>query len=329
MIFRSVVLSFALPLAACSTTPPAPNITLDTVTPAKLEPEPPRPTQLIEIPQLLPLPGQLKPLPDRESSPSIPADPKSQVTEANRAARVEPFLAGYLNAMQIWPYSPAALYQVYTSPGRVTDVSLQSGEKLIDISAPDPVRWVIGDTNSGAGPEERVHIGIKPTRADLESNLVIYTDRRTYYLELKSQANTWMAGVSWDYPQERLSALKAANHEREAAAPVASGVQLEQLKFRYEITGDKAPWRPTRAFDDGLKVYIQFPDAIAQTELPPLFIIGAAGETQLVNYRVRSPYYIVDRLFGAAELRLGGKHAQVVRITRTDVGKADHGKGPR
>jgi type IV secretion system protein TrbG len=36
------------------------------------------------------------------------------------------------------------------------------------------------------------------------------------------------------------------------------------------------------------------------------------------NYRFRSPYYVVDRLFGAAELRLGGDKAQVVRIERTD-----------
>lgn len=90
------------------------------------------------------------------------------------------------------------------------------------------------------------------------------------------------------------------------------------MQFRYSIAGDTPAWRPLRAFDDGQKVYIQFPASIAQGELPPLFVIGAAGDTQLVNYRVRAHYYIVDRLFGAAELRLGGDKAQVVRITRTD-----------
>ena len=66
------------------------------------------------------------------------------------------------------------------------------------------------------------------------------------------------------------------------------------------------------------KVYIQFPAGIAQGELPPLFVIGPEGDGQLVNYRFRSPYYIVDRLFGAAELRLGGDKGDVVRIERTD-----------
>jgi type IV secretion system protein VirB9 len=37
-----------------------------------------------------------------------------------------------------------------------------------------------------------------------------------------------------------------------------------------------------------------------------------------VNYRVRGNHMIVDRLFAAAELRLGGEHQQKVRIVRTD-----------
>jgi len=36
-----------------------------------------------------------------------------------------------------------------------------------------------------------------------------------------------------------------------------------------------------------------------------------------VNYRINGAYYIVDRLFGAAELRLGEDDQQVVRIVRT------------
>ena len=60
------------------------------------------------------------------------------------------------------------------------------------------------------------------------------------------------------------------------------------------------------------------PRGIAQGEAPPLFVIGPEGDGQLVNYRVRQNYYIVDRLFAAAELRMGGEHQQTVRISRTD-----------
>ena len=52
--------------------------------------------------------------------------------------------------------------------------------------------------------------------------------------------------------------------------------------------------------------------------MPPLFVVGPSGDSQLVNYRVRGNYFIVDRLFAAAELRLGQDPQQVVRISRTD-----------
>ncbi|MNR34530.1 Conjugal transfer protein [compost metagenome] len=113
-------------------------------------------------------------------------------------------------------------------------------------------------------------------------------------------------------------ALQKQAREAQAGAPVETGMTLEQIRFRYTVSGDSPPWKPLRAFDDGEKVYIQFPDGIAQGELPPLFVIGPQGDGQLVNYRFRAPYYVVDRLFGAAELRLGGDKAQMVRIERTD-----------
>ena len=318
-------------LAGCASGPkPAPEIPLNQMPGARPVPEPPKPVQIVEVPKLLPLPGQLKPLPaadyrstDSKAGGSSGSRGRELVNEANAAARVEPSKPGFLNAIQIWPYSPGALYQVYTSPGRVTDIALEPGEELRDISAPDTIRWVIGDTESGAGAGQTTHIAVKPTRAGLQSNLTVYTSRRTYFLELKSTEETWMASVSWEYPTDRLRILKGENREREAAAPIADNVALAQLQFRYAISGDNPSWRPERAFDDGRSVYIQFPPEIAQGEMPPLFLVGPQGESQLLNYRVRPPYYIVDRLFGAAELRLGGKKAQVVRISRTDVQSPD------
>jgi type IV secretion system protein TrbG len=254
-----------------------------------------------------------------EEEAKVPAD---RITTANDAARVEPRRAGYFNAVQVFPYSPGALYQIYASPGQITDIALEPSEQLTGsgpLAAGDTVRWIVGDTASGNGAQRRVQILVKPTRPDLKTNLVITTDRRIYLLDAIATTRAWMASVSWDYPQDRLTALKNEAEKAEAAAPAASGLSLEQLKFRYAISGDTPPWRPLRAFDDGERVYIQFPSAIAQGELPPVFVVGPQGDAELVNYRFRAPYYIVDRLFGAAELRLGGKKAQVVRITRTDI----------
>ncbi|WP_246674854.1 TrbG/VirB9 family P-type conjugative transfer protein [Mesorhizobium sp. B2-3-6] len=54
--------------------------------------------------------------------------------------------------------------------------------------------------------------------------------------------------------------------------------------------------------------------------MPPIFVIGPDGEAEIANSRVYQNTLIVDRLFGAAELRLGsGKRQQTVRIVRTDA----------
>jgi len=246
---------------------------------------------------------------------------RASIGRANGAARVQPTRAGYINAIQVYPFSEGALYQVYAAPGEVTDIALQAGELLVGsgpVAAGDTVRWVIGDTESGTGPTRRVHILVKPTRPDLFTNLVINTDRRTYHLELRSAEKTYMASVSWAYPQDQLIALRRHNQAAEAAAPVAAGVDISALNFRYRIEGDTPPWRPLRAFDDGRQVFIEFPRGIGQGEMPPLWVVGVGGRAELVNYRVRGNHMIVDRLFAAAELRLGGDPQKKVRILRTD-----------
>ncbi|WP_066519159.1 P-type conjugative transfer protein TrbG [Sphingobium cloacae] len=285
-------------------------------------PEPPRAVEVVTIPEPLPLPGQLKPVAAGARS-SEPADPRQRVGAANAAARIQPTRDGYVNAIQQYPWTEGALYQVYTAPGQVTDIALQEGEQLVGpgpVAAGDTVRWIIGDTVSGSGPTARVHILAKPTRPDISTNLVVNTDRRTYHLELRATPSTYMASVSWTYPQDRLIALRGANAAAASSAPVATGLDIAALNFRYRIEGDRVAWRPARAFDDGRQVFIEFAAEISQGEMPPLFVTGAAGDAELVNYRVQGRYMVVDRLFAAAELRLGDRRTERrVRIVRDEA----------
>jgi P-type conjugative transfer protein TrbG len=319
----ATLLLASVSLGACSTTWKPPEISYDdTPRQAVLAPDPPKPVQIVELPKLLPLPDQLKPLPGAKTAPPEAGDPHARVEQANGAARVQPTRAGYINAIQVYPFSDGALYQLYAAPGEITDIALEAGEQLVGsgpVAAGDTVRWVIGDTESGTGPTKRVHILVKPTRPDLVTNLIINTDRRTYHLELRSAEKTYMASVSWAYPQDQLIALRRQNAAADAAAPVAAGIDINALNFRYRIEGDNPAWRPLRAFDDGRQVFIEFPAGIGQGEMPPLWVIGAEGGAELVNYRVQGSHMIVDRLFAAAELRLGDEHQKKVRIVRTDA----------
>jgi P-type conjugative transfer protein TrbG len=237
-----------------------------------------------------------------------------RIETANSAARVEPRRAGYFNAVQIFPYSTGALYQIYAAPGQITDIALEPGEQLTGsgpLSAGDTVRWIVGDTESGNGDSRRVHIMVKPTRTAIETNLVVNTDRRTYLIELRSREKSYMPSVAWFYPEDR--SLRSR-----ALPPTPFIPTIDQRRYRYVIEGDNPPWRPVDAYDDGRKVYIEFSPGIAQGEMPPLFVIGQDGKPELVNYRIYRNVLIVDRLFAGAELRLGGEKQQKVRIVRND-----------
>ena len=94
-------------LAACAGPEPPPVIDFDEAafTPAAPEAGPPAPVRIVRIPEPLPLPGQLKPLPAaREATgPGDDRPPGDRVADANEAAAVEPAAGGYVNAMQVYP----------------------------------------------------------------------------------------------------------------------------------------------------------------------------------------------------------------------------------
>ena len=200
---------------------------------------------------------------------------------------------------------------------------LEPGETLGAVASGDTARWVIGDTTSGAGDDLRVHVLVKPVDAGIATNLVIATNRRVYHLLLSSGGSPALA-VSWTYPADALLALRPGTRASMRPITPSIGVSPDRLNFGYTIGGDKPRWRPVRVFDDGRQTYIEFPPALTSDQAPPLFLTGPDGAPELVNYRLVGRHYVVDRLFEAAELRLGTRKPQVVRIRRSGAAK-----GPR
>lgn len=244
------------------------------------------------------------------------AAPRKAVRSATRNATIEPAATGFVSGAQVYPFNDGTIYQVYAAPGLVTDIALQPGETLVAVASGDTARWVIGDTTSGSGDGKQTHVLVKPISAGLLTNLVITTDRRSYHLRLTSTPATALSSLRWAYPQDELLAVRRRAEAAQAAAPVATGLAIEQLHFNYAISGDRPPWRPLRVFDDGTRTYVEFAASLANGDAPPLFVVDPDGKVELVNYRLRDRFYVVDRIFDAAELRLGVKKLQVVRIDR-------------
>ncbi len=124
----------ALALSACATRqlPPTISYDADDFKPAAIEKEPLKPVQIVEVPKVLPLPGQLMPEPGKVEEDIVEKDgrpPTARVEDANKAATQEPTKHGYINAIQVYPYAEGALYRLYAAPERVSDIALAAGRK--------------------------------------------------------------------------------------------------------------------------------------------------------------------------------------------------------
>ena len=218
---------------------------------------------------------------------------------------------------------------VVCEPLRVCDVELEAGEEIQNVSIGDSTRWLAHPAFSGARETLTPHVMVKPTEYGIVTNAIITTNRRTYYLGLVSKIKGdpgHVRRVKFYYPQDLVEQAngtfraRAALVRRGPDSVVAHGPRLavDRLSFGYEIGGGHGlPWRPVRVFDDGQHVYIQMPASVQASEAPALLVQSRGGESALVNYRVRFPYYVVDRLFESAVLIVGvGRHQDRVTIQR-------------
>lgn len=271
------------------------------------------------------------------SNPTVPKDyhPKSDVqltATALEAVRVSESWQAEKNAPSLGPdgrvmYSySAGLPTVVCAPLRVCMIELQAGEKIVgEPHIGDSVRWIISPALYGAGEQATPVIVLKPQAPGLDTNLLITTDRRAYYLRLISKPEDYVARVAFAYPddgtrkwQEQIAAQQAdAKREKHSGDVPPALIAVEKMNFDYTIRGGDGHIRPVRVFDDGAKTYIQMPPDLQHREAPVLLVVGNDGKSVMTNYRVKNQTYIVDRLFDRANLVLGsGKKAQKVEISR-------------
>jgi type IV secretion system protein VirB9 len=217
----------------------------------------------------------------------------------------------------------AGLPILVCAPLRVCVIELEAGEHMLgEPQIGDSVRWIISPAAVGSNESATAMIVVKPKQAGLDTNLLVTTDRRAYYLRLISKPEDYLARIAFAYPESESAKWKAQLAEQErrrreaSEAKVASVDSLEHLYFDYRIQGGDENMRPVRVVDDGKKTFIQMTPNAANREAPVLVILGPAGP-EMVNYRVKGDMYIVDRLFERGALILGvGKKARRTEIIR-------------
>jgi type IV secretion system protein VirB9 len=202
------------------------------------------------------------------------------------------------------------------APIRACDIELEPGEVVTDKpKAGDPIRWKISKGTSGAGDKKVTHVVVKPVDVNLDTNLIVYTDKRSYHIRLFSSANEkdYLNRVGFYYPEEitnewdestRLAEKEQKEKEKLTVAEMPA-TAIDKLDFGYKISGSDANIKPLRVFNDGIRVFLQMPPGMKSNELPVLVLYDKEDKVILPNWRVKDDYFIVDKLFDKATLIIG------------------------
>ncbi len=205
-------------------------------------------------------------------------------------------------------------------PLYVCEVILEQGETVLNLAIGDSVRWVVATGQTGPGGGTPL-VFVKPTVTGLQTNLVITTTRRTYYVNLSASPITSPARISFSYPDDAAANAAARQaqidaEEKQRALEAASQLPLlpaTQLDYNYKIEGEKSI-APQRVFNDGVHTYIEF--ASLPNDLPVVVAIAQDGSEEIVNFRLVDKTFIVDSTHSGYDLVL-------------NAGTGRHGRGER
>lgn len=212
--------------------------------------------------------------------------------------------------------------KVVCIPQHACMVEFQAGEKISNVVIGDSESWDAQLINAGEGHNSRDMVVLKAVYGSgARTNMMVTTDKRIYNIALQSvNRGQYTPRVNFYYPQDTVlyqRKQQAENDRIKALQTPTFAASIADLNFEYDLDDtDGKPWAPVRVFDDGRKVYIQMKKSMDVTEAPVLFEKSKKGDLSIVNYRVQGDYYIVDKLFKTAVLKLGEDDSEVVTIAR-------------
>lgn len=171
--------------------------------------------------------------------------------------------AASAQAIQQYEFEPGRTYEIRTGLGITTQIELSANEKVQDYSTGFSSGWELNR-------RENVFY-LKPNNVDVDTNMMVRTDKREYIFELKVVATDWTtleqakrAGVQYKvaftYPNDPA-------FEEVAQAPEVEGQTTgfeagRPYNFEYSYASrSKTPWLvPVSVYDDGKFTYVEMPD---------------------------------------------------------------------
>lgn len=194
-------------------------------------------------------------------------------------------------------YSPNEVYQFLGHYGYQSSIEFEADEKIQTVSLGDSAAWMVNPSGN--------RLFLKPIDQNALTNMTVITDKRTYFFELHAEETkdirdkALVFSIRFLYPQADESALDYST--------VTDGIpdiqrEPEKYNFNYTIRGSSVI-EPIRIFDDGQFTYFEFKDKNA--EIPAFYNVNSSGDEEIINFRKRENYIVVERVSSRFTLRRG------------------------
>lgn len=206
---------------------------------------------------------------------------------------------------------------------KATEVDLEPGEEIqpeaVDIG---DGRFYVTPRKTGVDGKAMPYLVLKPKVADLDTTLVVGTNRRPYYMRLVSTQSDYVKRVAFTYPEdERKRRLAEMDAERNRAIEAKKQADIlvrqdtegppKNTDYETKLKGKEAAYlKPISVWDDGVHTYIKFQQNPKTRGIPSLQIRDAKGAIS-PNVNWEETRLVVHALFEQACLVAGvGKHQQ-------------------
>ncbi len=210
--------------------------------------------------------------------------------------------------IEVASYSPTNVVPINGTTFTTTQVTFGKDEFIEDVQNGDSAAWMVS-INKGL-PNM---LFLKPTAYNSKTNMVVVTNKHTYYFTLASNAegkgSTAKAtyALHFIYPVERQARLAKALHfkRQQKQADLSHFKNPKAMNWDYSFNGDKSIM-PLHVFDDGKFTYLQLRP---NQPVPALFVVTSPnGKESVVNYRQRGQTMVIQRTAPQFTLRQGKDH---------------------
>jgi type IV secretion system protein VirB9 len=252
---------------------------------------------------------------------------ESQAQRWQSGEKAKPIMSS--DGKVIFPFGQA-MPRLTCSPTRACDIELEPGETPRKVILGDQANWTWEAADSIERGKTVNHVVAQPRDNDVESNMIITTDRRTYHIKLYApkKEGVYLNRIGFYYPEQLVSSWDekagkavSAQAKEQSLNVMPAAVPPEQMAFDYRIDGD-ADFKPVRVFNDGERTYITMPEDVRRGEYPTLSLLDEDGKTMVVDYRRKINQktgeisFQVDKLFHKAELHRGKEKVRIIWIRK-------------